>query len=276
MSTKPIHSTKPVAVGNAAPVTPEPLALTRPLGLRRIAQHLADRLMRGEHLVLWGPIGSGKTTLLAVIRRRLVDRACASESATQSLGDITRALERAFPGVPTQGIARRVARARLWRAADQASAVLLLDHVCTVSTAMKGFLRRLRGGVAGVLLVFDIDSPRERARLRAQHLGCLSVRIPALPSRVQRGLLAAHWPRDERPHPGPAVVRLLIRAARGRPGWIIVCAQQASKPKYWGANGLKARVLALDAELHVRALKRQLSDSERSTAKATLKGAPAC
>jgi hypothetical protein len=104
----------------------------------------------------------------------------------------------------------------------------------------------------------------------------LSVRIPALPSRVQRGLLVAHWPKDERPHPGPAVVRLLVRAARGRPGWIIVCAQHARKPRYWGADGLKARVLALDAELHVRDLKRQLSRSDRPTAKATLIGAPAC
>jgi energy-coupling factor transporter ATP-binding protein EcfA2 len=240
----------------------EPLALTRTLGLRRIAQDLADRLTRGEHLVLWGPIGSGKTTLLDALRRRIADRACAIAPVTQSLDDITRALERAFPGVTTQGIPRRVARARLWRAADRAPAVLLLDHVSKVNTAMKWFLRRLRGGIAGVLLVFDIDSPRERARLRAQHLGCLSVRIPALPSRVQRGLLVAHWPKDEHPHPGPAVVRLLIRAARGRPGWIVVCAEQASKPRYWGADGLKARVLALDAELRVRALKQQLSDSE--------------
>ena len=155
--------------------------------MRRIAQDLADRLTRGEHLVLWGPIGSGKTTLLAAIRRRIADRACASAPVTQSLDDITQAFERAFPGVPTQGIPRRAARARLWRAADRAPAVLLLDHVGMVNTAMKGFLRRLRGGIAGVLLVFDIDSPRERARLRTQHLGCLSVRIPALPSRVQRG-----------------------------------------------------------------------------------------
>jgi energy-coupling factor transporter ATP-binding protein EcfA2 len=221
--------------------------------------------MRGEHLVLWGPIGSGKTTLLVAIQGRIADRACASVPLTQSLDDITQALERAFPGVPTQGIPRRVARTRLWRAADRAPAVLLLDHVGIVSTAMKGFLRRLRGGIAGVLLVFDIDSPRERARLRAQHLGCLSVRIPALPSRVQRGLLVAHWPEHERPHPGPAVVRLLIRAARGRPGWMIVCAQEASKPKYWGAGRLKARALALDAELHIRTLKRPLSDSKRPT-----------
>lgn len=226
------------------------------LGLRSTSRELAQRLAEGEHLVLWGPIGSGKTTLLVAIQRRLASGACALATITQSLDDITRTLERAYPNIPTHGISRRAARARLWHAADREPAILLLDHVSTVSTAMKGLLRRLRGGIAGVLLVFDVDSPRERTRLRAQHLGCLSVRMPALPSRVQRGLLAARWPTDEHPYPCPAAVRRLIRAARGRPGWITLCAELAGEPKYWRADGVKVRVLALDTELRIRAVKR--------------------
>jgi hypothetical protein len=223
-----------------------------PLGLRGTAAHLTERLAKGEHLVLWGPIGSGKTTLATTIQRQLAGGACACSKETRCLDDITQALERAYPQVPTQTISRRAARARLWQAADREPAVLLLDHVMAVSTAMKGFLRRLRGGVAGVLLIFDIDSAREGNRLRALHLGCLSLRMPAFPSRVQHVLLAALWPVDQHPSPGPTAVRRLIRAARGRPGWIRICAQLARDPKYWCAEGVKVRALALDSELLLR------------------------
>ena len=247
----------------AAPFTPPSArGVSAPRGLRRITRELARRLAQGEHLVLWGPTGSGKTTLVATIQRHLAIGVCSCATVTQSLDDITQALERAYPTVPTDGISRRAARMRLWDAADRERAVLLLDKVTRVSTAMKGFLRRLRGGIAGVLLVFDIDSPRERARLRAQHLGCLSVRIPALPSRVQRRLLAARWPINTHPHPDRATCRLLIRAARGRPGWIVACSQLAREPRYWCADALKVRAPSLDTELKVRALKLPLCVSE--------------
>jgi hypothetical protein len=121
-----------------------------------------------------------------------------------------------------------------------------------VTTAMKGFLRRLRGGVAGVPLIFDIDSPRERNRLRALHLGCLSLRMPAFPSRVPRVLLAALWPMDQHSSPSPIAVGRLIRTAHGRPGWIRICALLARDPKYWCAEGVKVRALALDSELQLR------------------------
>lgn len=263
-------------------MTATPLSVTvdqqmpGPLGLRHITRNLAQRLVQGEHLVLWGPRGSGKTTLAAAIQQRLAGRACGRTAVTHALDDITRALECAFPSVPTHGIPRRTARQRLWRAADREPAVLLLDHVSAVGTAMKSFLRRLRGGVAGVLLIFDIDSPRERTRLRARHLGCLSVRIPALPSRVQRALLAGLWPPGQCPPPRPATVRLLIRAARGRPGWITACAQLAREPRYWRVDGVKARVLALDCELQIRGFKRQFADSPGSSTKDTSTGTLAC
>jgi energy-coupling factor transporter ATP-binding protein EcfA2 len=223
-------------------------------GLRTSSRELAERLSNGEHLILWGPAGSGKTTLVAAIQRRLPDRACATSRVTESLDDITRTLERAYPNVPTACVSRRTARARLWRAADQEAAVLLLDHVGIVGTAMKGFLRRLRGGIAGVLLVFDIDSPRARVLLRAQHLGCLSLRMAVLPGRIRSRLLASLWPPGEHSYPGRAIVSRLIRAARGRPGWIVVCADLAADPQYWRADAMMVQSLALDTELRLRAV----------------------
>jgi len=43
---------------------------------------------------------------------------------------------------------------RLHMTADRIFGVLLLDHTREITTAMIGFLRRLRGGIIGALLVW--------------------------------------------------------------------------------------------------------------------------
>ena len=229
-----------------------------PLGIRRLSWLLSRRLLAGEHLLLWGPTGSGKTTLLMAIESQVRGRPCARTLQTRSLDDITCALERAYPGVATRGMSRRTARGRLWRAADREPVVLLLDDVGHVGTAMKGFLRRLRGGIAGVMLAADVDSPRERARLREQHLGYQTLRMPPLAGKAQRVLLTTQWAACELPALPLAVGRQLIRAAHGRPGWIVMCAELARDPVYWRGNTVKPALLALDTELRLRASKRAL------------------
>ena len=113
-----------------------------------LAVELQKRLLRGEHLSLLGPRGSGKSTLLARLHSQFLVAGipCAYSSVTTCLDDITRALERAYPGVGAVDITRRAARARLWAAADQRAGVLLLDHFSSVSNAMVFFLKRLHGG----------------------------------------------------------------------------------------------------------------------------------
>ena len=117
-----------------------------------LAAELAASLLRGRHLVLWGPRGAGKSTLLNAVLRELGNTHSALSPATGSLDDITRALERAYKETRTSGISRRAARSRLWWAADAAPGCILRDHVTRVPSAMKGCLRRLRGGVVGVIL----------------------------------------------------------------------------------------------------------------------------
>ena len=39
--------------------------------LSELTAQLATRLLRGEHLTLWGPRGSGKSTVLAQVQARL-------------------------------------------------------------------------------------------------------------------------------------------------------------------------------------------------------------
>lgn len=228
---------------------------------RALAAKLAASLRRGQHLVLWGPRGSGKTTLLNAVVQELGDAHCALSPTTASLDDITRALEHAYSGTSTTGLTRRAARSRLWWAADAEPGCVLLDHVTRVPSAMKGWLRRLRGGVVGVLLAVDVDSPRERERLRTLKIGCMTMRIPPAAPRSLMRLLMNSWELlTALPLPTPDR-RALVRAARGRPGWITACVALAADPRYWFDGRLRVHLLALDTEIGLRAVDSYLAQS---------------
>jgi hypothetical protein len=220
-----------------------------------LATELERRLLRGEHLTLCGPRGSGKSTLLARLHADFLAAGipCAYSAATSSLDDITRALERAYPGVRTGEIPRRAARSRLWLAADQRSGVLLLDHFASVSNAMVFLLKRLHGKIAGVLTAVDIDDQRERTRMRRpSRYGAMSVRMPLTPTRQLRRLLYALSGGLGLPPLASDVEQKLLESARGRPGWIVKCAELACEPRYWCAHGLLVSALCVDTEAAVR------------------------
>jgi hypothetical protein len=221
---------------------------------RALATQLTAGLLRGQHIVLWGPRGGGKTTLLNAILEELGDAHCALSPTTSSLDDITRALERAYSNTSTTGLTRRAARSRLWWAADAEPGCVLLDHVTRVPSAMKGWLRRLRGGVVGVMLAVDVDSPRERERLRALKIGCMTMRMPPTASRSLMRLLIHSIESPTALPLSTADRRTLVRAARGRPGWIMQCAALSADPRYWLDGQLRAHVLTLDTELRLRAV----------------------
>jgi AAA domain len=219
------------------------------------AVELQGRLSRGEHLTLLGPRGSGKSTLLTRLHSHLVVEGipCAYSGVTTSLDDITRALERAYPDVDSAEITRRTARARLWAAADRKRGVLLLDHFSTVSNAMVFLLKRLHGGVAGVLTAADIEDPRDRSRIRRpSRYGAMTVRMPPTPIRQLRRLFYALTGGLGLPPLAPGVEQKLLEAARGRPGWIVKCAELACDSRYWCAHGLLVSALCVDTEAAVR------------------------
>lgn len=222
--------------------------------LAAIARGLAADLCQGRHVVVWGPRGSGKTTLLHAVLREIGDAHTALCPKTSSLDDITRALERAYREVPTAGLARRAARSRLWWAADAEPGALLLDHVTRVPSAMKGWLRRLRGGLVGVALAIDIDSARERERMRGLRIGCASFRMPPTAAPTLGRLLALQWEVAGAMSLSADARKILVRAARGRPGWIMYCAALASDTRYWPRGQLRVPVLALDTEIRLRAI----------------------
>ncbi|MGH8139512.1 MAG: AAA family ATPase [Steroidobacteraceae bacterium] len=222
--------------------------------VRSLRADLIERLRHGEHLVLYGPRGSGKSTLLADVETRLIRERvpCARSKATRCLNDITCTLEGAYPAVNTSGVTRRAARARLCRAADLRGGVLLLDHLTDVSNAMVGFLRRLHGGVVGVLGAIDVEVERERQRMKPWRLGALSVRMPRTAAPQLRELLRSRCADFDLPPPGRRIEARLLRAARGRPGWILQCAQLQTQGRYWRDERVSVALLCTDTEIALR------------------------
>lgn len=225
-----------------------------PLSGRHFEADVMSRLRRGEHLVLYGLRGSGKSTLLARVHTRLMHAGipCALSTATAHLEDITRAFAQAYPHVETTSLSRRKARARLRLAAESNEGVLLLDQVTAISTSMIGYLRRLRGGIAGVLLAVDIDRERDGQRLRHRHLGTLTLAMPAASPRRLRKLFRDCCAKQRITPIPPGDERAVIRAARGRPGWIVQCAHLIRQERYWYHKKLLVSVLCLDTEIVLR------------------------
>jgi hypothetical protein len=129
---------------------------------------------------------------------------------------------------------------------------LLLDHVTTVSTAMIGFLRRLRGGIAGVVLAVDVETERERQRLRQRVLGTATLAMPPMATRALHRLFRAHCAALDVPRIALRHEHQIVRAARGRPGWVVHCARLARLGRYWHDDSLYVSVLCTDTEISLR------------------------
>ena len=211
-------------------------------------------LQHGEHIILYGPRGSGKSALLAKLHTRFTRAGipCALSVATSKLDDITCTFAQAYPHVDTTSLSRRKARARLRMAADSNEGVLLLDHVTGVSTAMIGFLRRLRGGIVGVLLAVDVERKRDGQRLRHRHLGTFTLPMPVASPRRLRKLFQDCCAEHRITLIQPSDKRAIIHAARGRPGWIVQCAHLIRQERYWRHKTLLVSVLCLDTEIILR------------------------
>jgi hypothetical protein len=239
---------------------PDQSATVRPLRnpnlvhLRAFSAELCGRLQRGAHLILYGPRGSGKSTLLAAIRDDYRARAipCAIALQTSGLPDIVTALSQAYPEVDLEGLNRRAAGMRLRLRADRVSGVLLLDHTREVTTAMIGFLRRLRGGIIGALLVVDIDSDFERERLHDWRRHALCVRMPLIPNRSMRRLLLSQCVTCGLPALDPKMARHIIRIARGRVGWLNESVRRLQTSDYWSGGRLHIGGLCTDTEIAIR------------------------
>ncbi len=198
--------------------------MARLYGRGSLVRQLAEPLLAGRTVLLYGPMGSGKSAILEVLARCMTKqhRPCGFCPSVRSLGNITEALLAVYPAVRRQGRTQRQLRSDLVYAVEARPGTLLLDHIGDVGTQFKGYLRAMRGTGLGVLLAADAEVARDHGRLRAMHLAYLEVEVPPLQSRCLHRIL------DETLDAAPLPFALkdtdrnaLIRMARGRPGWVV-------------------------------------------------------
>jgi len=240
---------------------------------------VSRRLRRGEYLILYGPFGSGKTTLLTELHDRLNKAGvrCVCAPATRSLDDLARALELLNPQVDTQEDAQQSQRPSPRMGPDGKAGVLLLDHVTDISNAMVRFLRRVHRGAVGVLMAVDVETEQEQ-QLRLWRLGgAVAVRMPPVSSERLRHLLQESRSRHHLPPLSPEFETSLIRAAGGRPGWILQCIDLERNGAYWQNEQLSVLQLSEDTEMALRGcaldlLRQESPPEERTTSVAAEAG----
>ncbi len=238
----------------AVPIAIRQEVTTKKGDMRSFRAQLGARLRGGSHLILYGPRGAGKSALL----REIADHCkatgipCGLAPETSGLPDIVAALAEAYPYADIEGLTKRATAVRLRWVADRSPGVLLLDHATMVTTAMLGYLRRLRGGIAGALLVVDVDSPNERDRMRSWQAGALSVRMPLVSGRRLNRVLSAATQARHLPGIEPRMMRYIIRVARGRIGWVTECIRRLQMQDYWIDDRLHLAALCMDTEIAIR------------------------
>lgn len=224
------------------------------IGREALVAGLFAQVGAGNTVLIHGPWGVGKSALLAELLRRwrASGRPCGLAPRTTALGDVTRALADAYPKVSAEGRTQRRLRSSLHMAVEANPGVLLLDHLASGGTALKGFLRSLRGTGLGVLMAADVEDQRDRDRVRAFGLAYREIEVPLLPERHLRELLEAHLARRSLPYELADPDRgALITMARGRPGWIRSLVERLASPRYWAGQGVLLELLRCDLSLEV-------------------------
>jgi len=205
-------------------------------GREKLLDQLEEEVLRGSTLLLLGPLGIGKSSILEALASRLRGRAgpCSLAPNTRCLGDITSALASAYPDIDASSLTRRRLRSRLRLGVEAQPGVLLLDHVTAAGTAMKGFLRSLRGTGLGVLLVADVENRRDHAAIRALHLTHMEIGVPPLVRSTMAAILDAGLERQHLPHPLHEDDRNhLLRLAKGNPGRLVSFVSLLPEERYW-------------------------------------------
>ena len=189
--------------------------------------------------MLYGTMGIGKTSILEAVRRTVEkgNRPCGFSPQTRSLSDLTEALLRAYPDIDAEGRTPRQVRSALRMAVERNPGVVLLDHLRNAGTQFKGYLASFRGTRLGAVIAADVDVPRDHARFRAMHFTYWEEKVPPLSGRYLRHILADSLAEKSLPYPLTDADRsALIKAAQGRPGWILLMAELLQNPDYWSGG----------------------------------------
>jgi len=234
-------------------------------GRKDIVDELTSLMMRGQVVLLYGPIGIGKTSILEAVKRSIEkeNRPCGFSPQTSSLSDLTAALLRAYPDIDAEGRTPRQVRSALRMAVERNPGVVLLDHLRNAGTHFKGYLASFRGTRLGAIIAADVEVPRDHDRFRAMHFAYREEKVPPLANRYLRRLLAEALAKQSVPQPlSEADGEALVKAAHGRPGWILLIAELLQNPDYW--SGGRVHVKSILASVTIMINKKYWTGAEGS------------
>ena len=224
------------------------------VGRSRLIKSLIAPLMGDKRIVLHGPIGIGKSTILLEVERQLRDVGypCGLAPTTATLGDITRALLQVYPDVNVAEWSQRRIRSHLKLAAEDQAGVLLLDHFQDIGTASKGFLKSLWTLKVGILAAVDVEFPRDMQRFRSIKMTDEKIAVPRLDAESMWLIFeSAAQTRPLPRSPDEKEWRALLRAAKGRPGWIKLMGLKAGDARYWSEGRLLTGLLRIDVSSEI-------------------------
>jgi hypothetical protein len=73
-----------------------------------------------------------------------------------------------------------------------------------------------------------------------------------MPNRCVRRLLRLGWTACDLPEIDRKTVQQIVRAARGRVGWLRECMRRLEMPEYWSGGRLRVGALCIDSEIATR------------------------
>ena len=226
------------------------------IGRETLVRELMRRLERGETVLVHGPVGSGKTVIGEMIVRRARDgrRAAGRAERTNRLVDFGDA----YPGATRGATSARRALSRLREVVEARPGVVVLDHLGQTGTAFKGALRSLRGTGLGILLLADVDAPRDHARVRALGLTQHELPLPRLHANTIRTILRRALASEVLPRAlDDEELAAFVSAAEGLPGRAIAFAKALANGDAWLAG--RPRVAWLKSEAAIAAASRYLA-----------------
>jgi len=224
------------------------------LGREDVVDSLAGQVLAGQTVLVYGPLGVGKTAILDEIARVVgaAGRRIGRAVHTQTIRDVTRALQAVYPEAGLRARNQRQLRGYLSLAVEEDPGVLILDHLQCAGTALKGFLRSLEGTGLGVLIAADVEHQRDNARIRAMRLAHRERQVPPLQALHMDRILEARVLHRRLPYPLTEADRSsLLRIAAGRPGVVGMVVGLLESDRYWRDGRLLSEILRSDVSMAI-------------------------
>jgi hypothetical protein len=103
-----------------------------------------------------------------------------------------------------------------------------------------------------VLFAADVEVPRDHESFRSMHLAYREMEVPPLPSRYLHSILANSLAEKSLPYPLTDADRSsLLKAAHGRPGWVLMMCDLLLDASYWNRGRVQVDLLRADIMIKI-------------------------